>query len=114
MVNVKNSMQVAQREFFGPVGVVIPFEDDDEAVRLANDSQYGLSGGVWSKDPVRAYRIAQRIRTGMVAVNGGSGRLNPHGPFGGYKSSGLGREWGRWGLEEYLQHKTIHWSVAAG
>ena len=114
MVNVRNSMQVAQREFFGPVGVVIPFSTDEEAVSIANDSDYGLAGSVWSADAVRAYRIAQRIRTGSVAVNGGGGRLNPHGPFGGYKSSGLGREWGRWGLEEFLQHKTISWPVGGG
>jgi acyl-CoA reductase-like NAD-dependent aldehyde dehydrogenase len=114
MVDVRSSMQVAQREFFGPVGVVIPFRSDEEAVRIANDSDYGLAGSVWSADAARAYQIAQRIRTGSVAVNGGGGRLNPHGPFGGYKASGLGREWGRWGLEEFLQHKTISWPVAGG
>jgi aldehyde dehydrogenase (NAD+) len=114
MVNVQNSMQIAQREFFGPVGVVIPFNTDEEAIRIANDSEYGLAGSVWSADPARAYRIAQRIRTGSVAINGGGGRLNPHGPFGGYKSSGLGREWGRWGLEEFLQHKSISWPVGSG
>ncbi|MFC5745311.1 aldehyde dehydrogenase family protein [Actinomadura rugatobispora] len=114
MVDVENSMSVAQDEFFGPVMVVIPFDDDEEAIKIANDSRYGLAGGVWSRDVSRAYSVAQRIRTGSVAVNGGGGRVTPHGPFGGYKHSGLGREWGRWGLEEYLQHKTITWPVAAG
>ncbi|MET7400368.1 aldehyde dehydrogenase family protein [Dactylosporangium sp. NPDC005572] len=114
MTGVHSSMSVAQQEFFGPVGVVIPFDTDNEAIAIANDSAYGLSGSVWSRDTARAYAIARRIRTGSVAVNGGSGRLNPHGPFGGYKNSGLGREWGRWGVDEFLQHKTIHWPVAAG
>jgi acyl-CoA reductase-like NAD-dependent aldehyde dehydrogenase len=114
MINVISSMSIAQQEFFGPVGVVIPFRTDDEAVAIANDSEYGLAGGVWSGDPVRAYSIARRIRTGSVAINGGGGRMNPYGPFGGYKHSGLGREWGRWGLEEYLQHKSISWPVSAG
>jgi aldehyde dehydrogenase (NAD+) len=114
MTGVRNEMSIAQDEFFGPVMVVIPFTDDDQAVEIANDSRYGLSGGVWSGDVARAYAVAQRIRTGSVAVNGGGGRVTPHGPFGGYKGSGLGREWGRWGLEEYLQHKTITWPVAAG
>jgi aldehyde dehydrogenase (NAD+) len=111
---VDNSMTIARTEFFGPVGVVIPFDDDDHAVAIANDSPYGLSGGVWSGDPARAYGIARRIRTGQVSVNGGGGGLSPHGPFGGYKQSGLGREWGRFGLDEYLEHKTVTWPVAAG
>ena len=70
---------------------VIPFDEDDDAVRLANDSDFGLGGGVWSADPVRAYAIARRLRTGTVSVNGGGGGLNPAAPFGGYKHSGLGR-----------------------
>ncbi len=114
MTGVKNDMAVAQREFFGPVGVVIPFADDDEAVRLANASDYGLAGGVWARDPVRAYGIAKRIRAGHIAVNGGGGALSPYGPFGGYKQSGLGREWGAFGLEEFLEAKTVHWPVASG
>ncbi|MFZ2177672.1 MAG: aldehyde dehydrogenase family protein [Rhodococcus sp. (in: high G+C Gram-positive bacteria)] len=113
-VDVDNSMAIAQREFFGPVGVVIPFDDDDEAVRIANDSDYGLGGGVWANDPVRAYAIAKRIRAGYVTVNGGGGGLSPHTAFGGYKQSGLGREWGEAGLEEFLQIKTIAWGVASG
>ena len=110
---VDNSMQIAQKEFFGPVGVVIPFKDDDDAVRIANQSDYGLGGGVWAKDPARAYEIAKRLRTGTVAVNGGGG-LNLNAPFGGYKQSGLGREWGAAGLEEFLQTKAVTWSVASG
>jgi aldehyde dehydrogenase (NAD+) len=113
-VDVDNSMQIAQREFFGPVGVVIPFKDEDEAIRLANDNDFGLGGGVWSADPVRAYRIAKRMRTGTVIVNGGGGGLSPHAAFGGYKQSGLGREWGEHGMSEFLQHKTISWGVAGG
>ncbi|MFE4504126.1 aldehyde dehydrogenase family protein [Rhodococcus sp. NPDC056743] len=113
-VGVDNSMRIAQEEFFGPVGVVLPFDDDDEAVRIANDSIYGLAGGVWAKDPVRAYALAQRIRTGYVTVNGGGGGLTPHGPFGGYKQSGLGRERGAAGVDEFLQTKTVVWGVSSG
>ncbi|MBD0863582.1 aldehyde dehydrogenase family protein [Gordonia sp. zg691] len=111
-VGVDNRMKIAQSEIFGPVGVVIPFTDDAEAVRIANDSPYGLSGGVWSSDPVRAHGIARKLRTGMVVVNGGGGGLMPDGPFGGYKHSGIGREFGAHGLSEYLQHKTIQWPAA--
>jgi acyl-CoA reductase-like NAD-dependent aldehyde dehydrogenase len=110
--DVDNSMDIAQREFFGPVGVVIPFSDDDEAVRIANDSPYGLSGSVWAKDPVRAYAIAKRIRTGTVKINGGDQAMSPYAPFGGYKQSGLGREWGEHGLDEFLQTKAVTWTVA--
>jgi acyl-CoA reductase-like NAD-dependent aldehyde dehydrogenase len=113
-VNVANSMQIAQQEFFGPVGVIIPFSTDEEAVRLANASDFGLGGGVWSGDPVRAYGIARQLRTGTVTVNGGGGGLSPHAAFGGYKQSGLGREWGEHGLSEFLQTKSITWGVAAG
>jgi len=111
---VDNSMTIAQTEFFGPVGVVIPFDDDDDAVRIANDSPYGLAGSVWSADPARAYGIAQRIRAGLITVNGGGGGVTPTVAFGGYKQSGLGREWGAFGLDEYLQTKSIAWSVAGG
>ncbi|MGB8403231.1 MAG: aldehyde dehydrogenase family protein [Mycobacterium sp.] len=110
-VGVDNSMRIAQEEFFGPVGVVIPFTDDDDAVRIANDSRYGLGGGVWSADPLRAAGVARRLRTGMVVVNGGGGGLNPAAPFGGYKHSGVGREFGEHGLSEFLQHKALQWPV---
>ncbi|PPJ16294.1 aldehyde dehydrogenase [Nocardia nova] len=110
-VDVDNSMDIARKEFFGPVGVVIPFDDDEHAVRLANDSEFGLGGNVFAADPARALRIAKRIRTGMVTINGGGGGVTPHVPFGGYKHSGLGREWGAAGLDEYLQTKAVTWSA---
>jgi aldehyde dehydrogenase (NAD+) len=108
---VDNSMTIARTEFFGPVGVVIPFRTDDDAVRLANDSPYGLSGAVWSADTASAYEIATRVRTGSVSINGGGGGVNPRAAFGGYKQSGLGREWGEFGLGEYLQTKSISWGA---
>jgi acyl-CoA reductase-like NAD-dependent aldehyde dehydrogenase len=113
---VDNSMTIAQTEFFGPVGVVIPFEDDDDAVRIANDSRYGLAASVWAADPARAYEIAKQIRAGVLSINGGNlaGGGFPPRAFGGYKQSGLGREWGEHGLDEYLQTKTIGWPIAGG
>jgi acyl-CoA reductase-like NAD-dependent aldehyde dehydrogenase len=111
---VDNAMTIARTEFFGPVGVIIPFTDDADAIRKANDNPYGLAAGVWSKDPARAYEIAKQVRAGLVVVNGGGGGLSPHAAFGGYKQSGLGREWGEHGLGEFLQTKTITWGVAAG
>ncbi|MGW3650126.1 aldehyde dehydrogenase family protein [Streptomyces sp. NPDC000878] len=108
---VDNAMTIARTEFFGPVGVVIPFADDEEAVRIANDSPYGLAAAVWSADPVAALGIASRVRAGGVAINGGSAGVNPRAAFGGYKQSGLGREWGEFGLEEYLQTKTVSWAA---
>lgn len=109
--DVDNSMTIARTEFFGPVGVVIPFGTDDEAVRIANDSPYGLSGAVWSADTVAAYEIATRIRAGGVTINGGSAGVNPRAAFGGYKQSGLGREWGEFGLDEFLQTKSVSWAA---
>ena len=111
---VDRTMRIAQDEIFGPVGVVIPFGDLDEAAAIANDSRFGLSGAVWSTDPQRAYALARRIRTGMVVLNGGGGGTNPHGPFGGYKQSGVGREFGESGLQEYLETKTVLWGVSGG
>ena len=110
-VDVDNSMTIAQKEFFGPVGVVIPFKDEEEAIRLANDSDFGLAGGVWAADPVHAYRIATRIRAGLIYINGGGAGSSPHTPFGGYKNSGLGVERGDYGLEEFLLTKSIIWSA---
>jgi aldehyde dehydrogenase (NAD+) len=110
-LDVDNSMTIAQREFFGPVGVVIGFKDEEEAVRLANDSAYGLAAGVWAGDPVHAYRLATRMRAGMVYVNGGGAGSSQHTPFGGYKASGLGVERGEYGLEEFLLTKSIIWSA---
>jgi aldehyde dehydrogenase (NAD+) len=112
-VDLDNSKTLARREVFGPVSVIMPFSGDEEAIRIANDSEFGLGGGVWSKDTVRALNVARRIRTGQVTINGGGGGgLSPYSPFGGYKHSGLGREWGAAGLEEYLQTKSILWGVA--
>ncbi len=109
-VDVTNDMRIAQEEIFGPVLVVIPFEDDEDAIRIANDSKYGLAGGVASGDFDRAMKIARSVRTGSMSVNGGmaiAGDL----PFGGYKHSGIGREWGQEGIEEYTEVKTIAWPV---
>ena len=109
-VDVTNDMRIAQEEIFGPVLVVIPFEDDEDAIRIANESNYGLSGGVSSGDHERAMRVAKRIRTGSVSVNNGmciAGDI----PFGGYKASGMGREWGLEGIEEYTDVKILAWPV---
>ena len=105
-VDVDPDSTIAQEEIFGPVLAVIPYEDDDDAVRIANNSRYGLSGAVNGTDLDRAYGIAKRLRTGTVAVNGGQW-FGPDSPFGGYKESGLGREHGVPGFEEYLETKTI-------
>jgi len=99
-------MTIAREEIFGPVLVVIPFKDDDDAVRIANSSDYGLSGGVHSGDEDRAIQIAKRIRSGSVGVNGGI-CIDVDLPFGGYKQSGIGKEWGLDGFEEYLETKAI-------
>ncbi|HWZ32706.1 MAG TPA: aldehyde dehydrogenase family protein [Bryobacteraceae bacterium] len=103
--DVKSPMTIAQEEIFGPVLSILPYDTEDEAVRIANDTIYGLAGGVWSGDAERAMRVARKMRTGQVDVNGG--RYNPLAPFGGYKQSGVGRELGVYGLEEYLQVKSI-------
>jgi len=100
-----NTMTVAREEIFGPVLCIIPYLDEEDAVRIANQSEYGLSGGVWSADPDRALRVAKRLRTGQVEINGGA--FNPAAPFGGYKQSGIGREAGLFGLEEFLETKAI-------
>ena len=105
-VDVTNDMKIAQEEIFGPVLVVIPFEDEEDAIRIANDSDYGLSGGVISADADRALALARRIRTGTIGVNGGMA-MDVDLPFGGYKQSGVGKEWGREGFEEYLEAKAI-------
>ena len=102
---VESSMTIAQEEIFGPVLAILPYEDEDDALRIANDSQYGLAGGVWSGDEEHAKAVARRIRTGQVEINGGA--FNPLAPFGGYKQSGHGRELGRFGIEEFLQVKSL-------
>ena len=107
-VDVDNSMTIAQEEIFGPVLCVIPYEDDDDAVRIANESNYGLSGGVVSASEERATAIARRIRTGSIGVNGGLW-YGADSPYGGYKDSGIGRQCGIEGLEQYLETKAIAW-----
>jgi acyl-CoA reductase-like NAD-dependent aldehyde dehydrogenase len=102
---VRNDMTIAQEEIFGPVLSIISYEGEDQAAAIANDSAYGLSGGVWSADPERAKAFARRIRTGQIEVNGGA--FNANAPFGGYKNSGYGREYGAHGFEEFLEIKSM-------
>ncbi|MET7773208.1 aldehyde dehydrogenase [Nocardia sp. NPDC005366] len=108
---VRNDMRVAQEEVFGPVISVITYEDEDDAVAIANDSIYGLSGAVYTEDLERGYALAQRIRTGTISVNGSV--IDFTLPFGGYKQSGLGREGGVEGLEEFFEIKTVHMPAPA-
>src|SRR4051812_47677837 len=103
--DVRNDMTIAQEEIFGPVLALIPYDTEDEAVQIANDSMYGLAGGVWSGDPERAERVARRIPTGQVEINGAA--FNPLAPFGGFKQSGHGRELGYLAIEEYLGVKAL-------
>ncbi|SFO54649.1 betaine-aldehyde dehydrogenase [Actinomadura madurae] len=105
LAGVRNAMRVAQEEIFGPVIAVIEYDGDDEAVAVANESRYGLSGSVWSRDDGRALAIARRIRTGMVSLNGRPQAFGS--PFGGYKESGVGREMGPEGFRAYLETKSI-------
>jgi aldehyde dehydrogenase (NAD+) len=101
-----NSSRLAQEEIFGPVIIIIPFDGEEDAIRIANDTVYGLAGAVWSKDEARAFRVADRLRTGRVRVNGGM--LDKRGVHGGFKLSGFGREWGRVGVEEFLEYRAIY------
>jgi len=102
---VTRDMTIAREEIFGPVLVIIPYDTEDEAVEIANDTDYGLAGGVWAEDAEHATAVARRLRTGQVEVNGGG--FNPMAPFGGYKQSGNGREFGSFGLEEFLEVKSL-------
>ncbi|MGH8617911.1 MAG: aldehyde dehydrogenase family protein [Burkholderiales bacterium] len=102
---VRPDMTIAQEEIFGPVLSIIAYENEEEAVRIANGTAYGLAGAVWSGDPARAERVARRLRAGRVDVNGGG--FNPLAPFGGFKQSGHGRELGRYGLEEFLEARSL-------
>jgi len=102
---VTNDMTIAREEIFGPVLSILPYDTEDDAVRIANDTPYGLSGGVQGGDPERAKRVARRIRTGQIEVNRGA--FNPNAPFGGYKQSGYGREYGEYGFEEFLEVKSM-------
>ena len=103
--DVQSSMTIAREEIFGPVLSILPYDTEEDAIAIANDTSYGLAGGVWSADRERALRVARRLRTGQVDVNGA--RFNAMAPFGGYKRSGIGREFGKYGLDEYLQIKAI-------
>jgi aldehyde dehydrogenase (NAD+) len=103
--NVTSDMTIAQEEIFGPVLSIIPYDTEEEAITIANDSIYGLSGGVWSSDKAHAEQVARKIRTGQVDINGGA--FNPVAPFGGYKQSGVGRERGEFGFEEFLEVKSL-------
>jgi len=103
--DVTSEMTIAREEIFGPVLAIMPYEDEEDAIRIANDSDYGLAGGVWSADEEHAKAVARHIRTGQVEINGGA--FNPLAPFGGFKRSGHGRELGRFGLEEFLVAKSL-------
>jgi aldehyde dehydrogenase (NAD+) len=111
LTNVDPDSEIAQEEAFGPVLVIIPHDGDDDAVRIANNSIYGLSGAVYSADQARALAVARRIRTGTLGVNGGA-YSGPDAPFGGYKQSGIGKEMGKAGLEEFLEGKTLATVIA--
>ncbi len=102
---VRRDMTIAREEIFGPVLSILPYADEDDAVDIANDTDYGLAGAVWSGDQERAVAVARRMRTGQVDVNGG--RFNPLAPFGGFKQSGNGRELGRYGLQEFCEVKSL-------
>ncbi|HEX3782577.1 MAG TPA: aldehyde dehydrogenase family protein [Pseudonocardiaceae bacterium] len=104
-VGVRPEMRIAKEEIFGPVLSVLTYTDEEDAIRIANDSQYGLSGAVQSTDPERAFRVASRIRTGMVGINGAG--PDQGAPFGGYKQSGNGREWGEFGFDEFTEVKAV-------
>ena len=103
--DVTPDMRIWQEEIFGPVLAITTYDSEEEAIALANDSEYGLSGGVWSADEDRAMSVARQLRTGQVSINGGA--FNISAPFGGYKMSGNGRELGAHGLEEFLEVKAI-------
>ena len=100
-----NYSRIAREEIFGPVVVIIPFEDEDDAVSIANDCIYGLAGGVWSASAERARKVATKLRTGRVRINGAP--LSKLGTHGGFKLSGVGREWGRFGIEEFLEYQSV-------
>jgi acyl-CoA reductase-like NAD-dependent aldehyde dehydrogenase len=103
--NVNNKMTIAQEEIFGPVLAIVPYDSEADAIAIANDSQYGLAGGVWAGTTERALEVAKQLRTGQVDINGG--RFNVLAPFGGYKKSGIGREIGPLAIDEYFQLKSI-------
>ena len=105
--DVDNSARIAREEIFGPVAAVIPFDDEKDALKIANDTPYGLAAAVWSRDIFKAFRMVKALRAGIVWVN----HMQPtyvEAPWGGYKQSGFGRELGPWGIEEYLETKQVH------
>ena len=105
--DVDNSARISQEEIFGPVAVVIPFDDEKDAIRIANDTPFGLAGAVWTRDIFKAFRTVKAMRAGIIWVN----HMQPtyvEAPWGGYKQSGYGRELGPWGIEEYLESKQVH------
>ena len=112
LAQVDNSMKVAQEEIFGPVVTVIPFEDEKDGIRIANESRYGLMATVWTGDPARGHRLARRIKAGTVGINMPYTAF-PGIPFGGYKQSGFGRELGLETLELYLETKSVIVSTSA-
>ena len=109
--NVTNDMEIAREEIFGPVLCILPYASEEEAIRIANDTPYGLAAYVWSKDPARARQVGGRIRAGQVILNGARGDMNT--PFGGFKRSGNGREWGEHGLRDFLEIKAMVGADAA-
>jgi aldehyde dehydrogenase (NAD+) len=110
--DVDNTMTIAQEEIFGPVLAMVPFDDEDEAIRLANDTTYGLGATVWTTDVRKAMRCARAIRAGTFGVNAQT--VMPNAPFGGYKQSGLGREGGRHGIEDFTEIKTVTLNTGDG
>jgi aldehyde dehydrogenase (NAD+) len=105
LFSTDNTTRIAREEIFGPVVTIIPFEDEEDALAIANDSPYGLAGGIWSGDAARARALAERLRAGRIRINGAP--LDKRAPHGGFKLSGIGREWGRYGIEEFLEYKSI-------
>jgi aldehyde dehydrogenase (NAD+)/betaine-aldehyde dehydrogenase len=108
--DLPHTARAVQQEIFGPVAVVLPFRDTEEAIRLANDTAYGLAANVWSPEPNEGRRVAEQLRAGTVWINGG-GAMRPDAPFGGSGRSGVGRELGEWGIHEYLEPRHIQWRI---